>query len=246
MIAAMAGFAALGQRQGYASEPFRMRLVGGGFEAGRWLAGVAIDLDDGWKTYWRMPGEAGIPPQFDWTKSKGVGGVEVLYPVPQRLHDLSGETVGYERRVMFPVIVTSADAVKASLHLDLFFAVCKDICIPAKAEDTLDARGAHANEADRIEEWLKRVPVAGTAVHSVTAMMDSKEAVLVTKLLRPAQDIFIESGSPAYFRKPVFSADGLEARVPVDNVKSADLKGLELKLTVVTGASGIEQAVVVE
>jgi len=246
-MAAIAGFATLGQGRSHASGPFRMTVLHGAFERDRWLAGVAIDLDDGWKTYWRMPGEAGIPPQFDWTKSKGVGDVEVLYPLPQRLHDLSGETVGYERRVIFPVIVTAANAEETSLHLDLFFAVCKDICIPAKAEATLDARSTQAGEADQIEEWLKRVPVAGTAVQSVTAIMESNETVLVTKLLQPAEDIFVESASPAYFRKPVFSADGLEARLSVDNVKAAsDLKGLELKLTVARGAAGVEQTVVVE
>ncbi len=247
MIAAIAGFAALGQGRSHASQPFRMTLISGAFDKNRWLAGVAIDLDDGWKTYWRMPGEAGIPPQFNWTKSTGVDDVEVLYPLPRRLHDLSGETIGYERRVVFPVIVTTANAAEANLHLDLFFAVCKDICIPAKAANTLDTGSVQAGEADRVDEWLKRVPVAGTAVRSVTAVLDSGNTVLVARLVRPADDIFVESTSPAYFRKPVFSTDGLEARLPVDNVKAAsDLKGLTLKLTVAAGMAGIEQTVAVE
>ena len=57
----------------------------------------------GWKTYWRMPGDAGIPPQFDWSGSQNVKSVEVLWPAPQRFIDSGGETVGYKDRVVFPL-----------------------------------------------------------------------------------------------------------------------------------------------
>ncbi|MCB1435055.1 MAG: hypothetical protein KDK75_21725, partial [Alphaproteobacteria bacterium] len=50
-------------------KPFRVNLRGDAFADGVWTTGVQIELDDGWKTYWRMPGDAGIPPQFTWTAS---------------------------------------------------------------------------------------------------------------------------------------------------------------------------------
>ena len=123
MILSLAGLPVMG-RLAQASTPqlYRMTLIGGAFDGQVWHAGVAVDLDEGWKTYWRMPGEAGIPPQFDWSASDGVAGVEVLYPLPGRLHDLSGETIGYERHVVFPVFVTpAADAKGVKLRLDLLF-----------------------------------------------------------------------------------------------------------------------------
>ncbi len=236
------------QLRAEASQPYRMKLVGGVHETDRWLAGISIDLDDGWKTYWRMPGEAGIPPQFDWTASRGINSADVLYPLPQRLHDLSGETVGYERQVIFPLIVRpTPGAAEANLHLDLFFAVCKDVCIPAKAQGTLALGNANSGDAVIIDKWMKRIPVPGTVVRSATAILDATKIVLVAKLLRPVDDIFVESASPAYFRKPAFSADGLEARLTVDNVKDvAELIGLSLNLTIATAGSGIEQTVTVE
>ncbi|HUR43277.1 MAG TPA: protein-disulfide reductase DsbD domain-containing protein, partial [Aestuariivirga sp.] len=109
MIASFAALSAFGRPvPAQSADPYRVSLVGGGRDGENWRAGVAIDLEEGWKTYWRMPGEAGIPPQFDWTKSAGISGVEIFYPLPQRLYDLSGETVGYERRVIFPLVVKRA------------------------------------------------------------------------------------------------------------------------------------------
>jgi DsbC/DsbD-like thiol-disulfide interchange protein len=248
MISSLMGLPFAGRlAQAGTPQPYRVSLIGGAFDGRVWQAGVAIDLDEGWKTYWRMPGEAGIPPQFDWTKSTGVTGVEVLYPLPGRLHDLSGETIGFERRVVFPVIVTpAADATDVRLQLDLLFAVCKDVCIPAKARGTL-ALGNANSDTDVVEEWIGRVPVPGTVVRSVTATMDADAVVLVLELSQEATDIFVESESAAYFRKPAFSADGLEARLVVNNTKdAAELKGMVLKLTLASGPSGIEQAVTVE
>lgn len=251
MIASLAGLSLAGiEAQAEAPQPYGVSLIGGAFDGQAWLAGVKVDLVKDWKTYWRMPGEAGIPPQFDWSASRGVGGIEVLYPLPGRLHDLSGETVGYERQVIFPVIVKPEAAVTAAeLHLNLFFAVCKDICIPAKAQATLALASTNSSsaEAGRIQEWIGRVPVPGLAVLSLKAATEGDKPVLVAKLLQPADDIFVESPGPAYFRKPAFSADGLEARLPMDNVKAASqLRGLVLRLTVAAGGAGIEQSIAVE
>src|SRR5215212_7303543 len=73
--------------QGHSS---RVRLVAGGGTAGSQLAGVQIELDAGFKTYWRTPGEAGLPPTFDWSKSANVEAIEVLWPAPSRFDDPGG------------------------------------------------------------------------------------------------------------------------------------------------------------
>ena len=244
-------FAALtaswGLAQAKATQPYRVSLIAGERDGANWRAGVAIDLAEGWKTYWRMPGEAGIPPQFDWSGSQAIADVSVLYPLPKRLQDLSGETVGYEGQVIFPVVVRLlSNAREASLQLNLFLAVCRNICIPAKAHASL-ALGSAAADTDRLEEWIKRVPVSGEAVRAVTATMDGDRPTLLITLARPARDIFVEAKGSAYFRKPVFSENGLQARLLVDNVQHAtELKGLAVKLTVALDGSGIEQAATVE
>src|SRR3954463_7229451 len=75
-------------------------------------AGIEIRLAQGWKTYWRYPGDAGIPPRFDFAGSRNVKSVTVLYPAPQRLADESGTSIGYKHDVMFPLEIVPADAAK--------------------------------------------------------------------------------------------------------------------------------------
>ena len=90
----------------------RARLVAGApatRSAKAYLAGIELTLADGWKTYWRMPGDAGVPPQFDWSGSTNVASVKVLYPAPHRMHEAGAETVGYKTSVVFPVEVVPKD-----------------------------------------------------------------------------------------------------------------------------------------
>jgi DsbC/DsbD-like thiol-disulfide interchange protein len=139
---ALAGAAA--QSQAHAQAPgwvelsnARARLVGGAPAADgakSYLAGVEIALDEGWKTYWRMPGDAGVPPNFDWSGSSNVAALTVLYPAPARMSEPVAETVGYKRAVLFPVEVVPKDVSQpVHLALALEFGVCREICIPAEA-----------------------------------------------------------------------------------------------------------------
>ncbi len=121
--------------QGHSS---RVRLVGGGGTPAAPLAGVQVELDAGFKTYWRSPGEAGLPPAFDWSKSANVESVKVLWPAPSRFEDPGGIVYGYKGSVLFPVRVRPQDSAKpVSLALKLDYGDCKDICIPAQAELSL-------------------------------------------------------------------------------------------------------------
>jgi DsbC/DsbD-like thiol-disulfide interchange protein len=119
--------------------------------------GVEIVLTPGWKTYWRYPGDAGVPPRFDWTGSENVARVEVFYPAPKRITDGSGSlSIGYEARVIFPLRIHPVDPAKpVQIRLKLDFATCHTLCIPAEASLTLAVAtsvaaepalaGAHAN-----------------------------------------------------------------------------------------------------
>lgn len=100
------------------------------------IAGVEIRLADGWKTYWRHPGDAGgIPPSFDWSASDNVAGVRVLFPAPERFADASGETIGYKKQVVMPVEVTPRNsALPVVLRVSAEYGVCREICIPAEAK----------------------------------------------------------------------------------------------------------------
>src|SRR5688500_1089333 len=88
-----------------------VRLVAGSRSAaaGYLRAGVEIRLRAGWHTYWRYPGDAGIPPQFDFAHSQNVKQVDVMWPAPQRLVEAGSTSIGYVVGVLFPLRVLPQD-----------------------------------------------------------------------------------------------------------------------------------------
>lgn len=117
-------------------QPAQVRLFPAGRDeaSGRFRAVVEIALADGYKTYWREPGDSGVPTVFDWGASDNIADVNVRYPVPQRFFDGTGHAIGYLSTVRFPVEVTPVAAGKAvELRVNIDFGVCRDICIPEQA-----------------------------------------------------------------------------------------------------------------
>lgn len=100
---------------------------------GRHMAGFAIQLEPGWKTYWRNPGDAGVPPVFDWSGSENLADVTIHWPRPE-VFDTDGlRTIGYHDGVVLPLEITPTrpDApvhARASVELG----VCRDICVPVR------------------------------------------------------------------------------------------------------------------
>ena len=96
------------------------------------LAAVAISLAPGWHTYWRVPGDAGIPPTFDWSGSRNLAGVAYEWPHPEVFEFDGMRTIGYAGTLVLPVRLTSADpGAPLDLQLAASFGVCSDICVPA-------------------------------------------------------------------------------------------------------------------
>ena len=118
-----------------------VRLVAGALppgEAGskpRLFAGVEMRMEEGWKTYWRSPGDdGGLPPTFDWSASRNLRSAVVRYPAPQRMQGLTGTSIGYLKSVLFPVAIEADNLSKpVELALALEYGICKDICVPAEA-----------------------------------------------------------------------------------------------------------------
>ncbi|NJO54844.1 MAG: hypothetical protein HC829_08405, partial [Bacteroidales bacterium] len=97
-------------------------------------AGLELRLDPGWKTYWRYPGDAGLPPRFDVSRSSNVRSVEIAWPAPRRFDAGGGVSIGYGDSVVFPLTVRPIDPARpAVLAVDFSYAVCGTVCIPAEA-----------------------------------------------------------------------------------------------------------------
>lgn len=140
------------------------RLIAGSIiktdEATILRAGVEIRLDPGWHTYWRDPGDSGVPPTFAFAGSENIKSVTVLWPAPARFPDgAGGHFIGYKGNVIFPLrIVPEKAATGSSIHLKLAYAVCEKLCIPANANLKLALPGmSSANERVLIAAEM-RVP----------------------------------------------------------------------------------------
>jgi DsbC/DsbD-like thiol-disulfide interchange protein len=116
----------------------RLIAAGGAPPQSFYRAGIEVRLDPGALTYWRMPGGAGVPPVFSFEGSANASDIVVSYPVPLRIDEDGTEAFGYRDRVIFPVRVTPKDATRpVLLVLNVSYAVCSRICLPAKAEARL-------------------------------------------------------------------------------------------------------------
>lgn len=239
------------------------RLFQARAQHGAWTAGLEITLAEGWKTYWRLPGDSGVPPQFDWSRSTNLAGVTVGWPAPRRFSEAAGETIGYRDRIVLPLRVDPADPQKpVGLALSLFYAVCKDICIPVQEELAVEidpqGQGSAADQA-LLEDFASRIPskpVNGSlprirALRVIGSGADSVLEVAVEGKLPPAStDIFVEGYPKAYFRKPSAAAtmsDDSRFHLKIDGLTNvAELRGRELTLTLTSGAGSLVQSMIVE
>ncbi len=231
-----------------------LRLIAGANKGSepKLRAGVEIKLQPGWKTYWRYPGDSGVPPRFDFAGSDNVLRAKVLYPAPHLFTDETGNALGYKTNVVFPVQVTPKQVGKpVTLRLKLDYAVCEKLCIPAegRAELTFGA-GDGANDAALMAAEA-RVPQPATAAEAkLTARRvtnAAKPLVDVSVVTDKAIAVFVEGpsaewalpipvpaqGAPAGVRHFGFELDGLPPGV---DPKSP----FELTFTVIEGDRAIE------
>lgn len=221
-------------------------------------AGVEIRLAQGWKTYWRYPGDSGVPPHFDFSASENVKTVSVLWPAPQRFDDAEGATIGYKNNVVFPVQIERKEPEHpVILRMTLGYAICERLCIPveARAEVAIDGKTAGNEAVIAAAEASVPSPQALRASAPLSIWNISRDAgakperVLVD--VQAAADmpvtLFAEGPTPDWalpLPKPVQGAENPQLRrfeFPLDGLPSgASAKGAKLKLTAVSGAHAIE------
>ena len=126
---------------------------------GTHVAAIKLDLDEGWKTYWRAPGEAGIPPFFDFLGSENLVDFSVKWPAPV-VFDQSGLwSVGYKSSVILPIEVSTHDAsedVQLSGVVDI--GVCKDVCLPIALEIDATLEATKVRKSPAIRAAMASVP----------------------------------------------------------------------------------------
>lgn len=237
-----------------------VRLVSGGTKSegsqSPLRAGVEIRLAPGWKTYWRYPGDSGVPPTFNFAKSENLKSIRLSWPAPEKMVEADGVIIGYRNNVLFPLAVEPSDPSKpVILRLALDYAICEKVCIPvqAKAELTLKAGGSAEPAIAAAEKAIPRVqPVGAGAPLSVKAVHrdDSKTpARVLVDVAAPSGvplSVFAEGpsddwalpvpdkvdGAPPGIQRFAFALDGLPP--------GASDRGATLKVTAVAGTEAIE------
>lgn len=237
----------------------RARLIAGRATTanGRYLAGVEIVMADGWKTYWRMPGDSGVPPSFDWTGSANVAASKVLYPAPMRMPEAGGIAIGYKHSVLLPIEITPQDPAKpVVLKLALEFGVCREICIPATATFDLSIPAApQGAPAPEIAAAIERVPRPQESrrqndpdLKRVTVNREgpSPKLTLEASFAGDAADadVFIEAPEGMYVpmakRVGAGPAGVIRFESDLGEYLAKDLKGKTLTLTLVSEAGATE------
>jgi DsbC/DsbD-like thiol-disulfide interchange protein len=232
-----------------------VRLLAGSRSGAVLLGGIAVQLDPGWKTYWRTSGDSGVPPRFDFSKSDNIEAVTVLWPAPTKFDDGAGGTsLGYHDQVVLPlrIVVKNADK-PATLRADISYAVCEKICIPIEANAELAFASVASTEDSVLFAALDTVPKPASVgdPNPLTirdVKREGKSTVLVDVVAPDAKavNLFVEGPTPDWglpvpkllehgppgVKRFAFELDGVPPGI--------DPEGAALKLTLVSGERSYE------
>jgi DsbC/DsbD-like thiol-disulfide interchange protein len=236
-----------------------VRLIAGGPDGATLRAGVEIRLAPRWKTYWRYPGDSGVPPRFDFAQSSNVKSVTLSWPSPRRFVDDGGQAIGYEGDVIFPLrILANNPAQPVVLRLKIDYAVCEKLCVPAEgsAELPLAATAVASANEPALAAAEARVPKPASigdrstlAIRSLQKDPGVRFARVIVDVAAPdgeEVDLFAEgptsdwalplptpiAGGPPGLHRFAFDLDGVPP--------GRSTKGAVLTLTAVAGRSAIE------
>lgn len=223
------------------------------------LAGIEIRMSEGWKTYWRHPGDdGGMPPSFDWAGSSNLKSARVLYPVPERLKSVGGASIGYAKAVTFPVEMEAVDpAQPVELVLVLEYGICREICVPAEAKLQLQVSPTLAAMPPELAAAIGRVPRAAepTGANGQPSLKAASVVLsgtapglafdIATASMGPLVDLFVEAPDGLYLPMTVKSGPtsaGIQRfRIDLKGVEDiAKLAGKTLRLTIAGPNGGTE------
>src|SRR3977135_4682504 len=232
-----------------------VRLLAGSRSGAVLLGGIAFQLQPGWKTYWRTPGDSGVPPRFDFSKSENIEAVTVLWPAPTKFDDgAGGHSMGYHDQVVLPLRIVAKNADKpVTLRADISYAVCEKLCIPVEASAELPFTSVASTEDTALFAALDTVPKPASVgdPNPLTirdVKRDGKSTVWVDVVAPDAKEVslFVEGPTPDWalpvptprehsppgVKRFTFELDGLPP--------GTDPAGAALKLTLAGGDRSYE------
>ncbi len=232
-----------------------VRLIGGANKAGAPLrAGIEVKLQPGWHTYWRYPGDSGVPPRFDFSGSDNVKSATVSFPAPHLFTDETGSSIGYKDGVIFPVAIVAKDPSKpVNARLKIEYAVCEKMCVPAEGKAELPLGVGPSTQDSALTEAEAQVPkkIAATDIGLTARRVNDAAkplvAIDVTARDNGPMQVFVEGptaewalpvpkpapGAPTGHRHFAFDLDGLPPGVSPKG-------SFDLTFTVIEGGRAME------
>lgn len=204
-----------------------------------------IRLQDGWKTYWRSPGEGGIAPAIRW--QDGITDARWFWPVPQRFDVAGISTQGYHQQVSLPIELPAPAPGKIAGTLTL--STCSNVCIltdyPFSLDMTAPVEAAFAHD---YAQAMGKVPIEHGLADSLHASYQQGELTVVAERQDGWQQpaLFLDGMADTSFGEPRITLSGsqLVARVPVSDEwgdRAADISGKTLSL--VLADNGLAQQI---
>lgn len=200
--------------------------------AGTHMAGLRVTLQPGWKTYWRTPGDAGIPPHFTWDGSENITGAQFHWPVPEVLDQNSMQTIGYVDSLVLPIELTPGVAGNPiTMSGEVTIGVCEDICIPVTlpfaAALPVDGRRDGAITASLLNQPTAAADAGIAGASCAIAPMDDGLQVTATLPMPntgPVEAVVIEAGNPEVWVSQsdlAYEAGALQATVDMVHVSAS-------------------------
>jgi len=210
LATALCGQAVASSSDWFEMEGGRVRLVTAGApDADGKLKGVLdIELKPGWKTYWRDPGDSGVPPTIEATTTSGAVETHFDFPPPQWHDEADFKWAGYDHPVAFPVTFTVADKA-ATIDASVFLGVCETICVPvpAKLEVDLSSDPDNAGDTAAVAAAFAAIPTPARQDFGVNVVSEpgSHKVVLEASFLGDPQtaELFIAGDEGYAFTAPV-------------------------------------------
>lgn len=245
------------------TEGGKMRLVSAGMQNGSLKAGLEIRLYEGWKTYWKVPGEAGLPPSFDTSASQNAASIETLWPVPHRIKAGGIELLGYKDAIIFPFLVTPADK-NAPVVMDLAAQVglCAELCVPLDAEFSLKipASGDHDLGTELlIDRDMALVPTAPRDDFTITDIAhartdDGGDSLIISARIPDGygkKDLFVEAPEGWFLPLTTHMENNVEGQdrfsLRLEGLpKDAKTQGAKLTFTLTNGDEAVVETRILE
>jgi DsbC/DsbD-like thiol-disulfide interchange protein len=204
------------------TEGGRIRLVTTGSPApdGTFRGALQIDVAPGWKTYWRDPGDAGVPPQITFSPASGITAADVGFPVPKRFDDGTTHWAGYEWPITLALTLhTAAGSAPGLLEADVFLGLCQSICIPVQAKLTLDAVRNADDMFDRatVSAAFDSLPAKASAQFGVSTTRVEGQVLIVDAAAPASADmtLFLAGDGGYTFGEPKRNSEATQFTVPI-------------------------------